>query len=74
MKDLCLHYNPQKALQFLSQRRDIWNCGYAQKAAAQDVPLYWTLGVIMASTWYVVKQLYGLELLKQAKTNDIKNG
>ena len=64
MKAICLEFSQEKALHFLEQREKVWDEGYAQKGTVKDLALYWNFGALMASSWFVVREMYGLELGK----------
>ncbi|MBI4980059.1 phosphate uptake regulator PhoU [Candidatus Woesearchaeota archaeon] len=62
LRDLCLNYNLDKAIELLNNRERVWNEGYAQKATVNDLPLYWNLGALMGAAWFITKELYGLNM------------
>ncbi len=63
VKDAALNFSNQKAVEFLSDRESFWEKGYSKKGTAEDIPLYWCCSTIMAASWFVVKEMHGLQLM-----------
>ncbi|MFC1754651.1 hypothetical protein ACFL96_14845 [Thermoproteota archaeon] len=69
MRNLCLEFNPEKATDFLDKRKGVWDNINAtstdqKNVPVGDLPIYFSVGSLMGSIWFVVKDLYGLNLDK----------